>query len=78
MMVASFVCLTLVHLQISCLLTLCCYVSVSSHLSNNNITEIPTGYLAGQTALEELYLDNNKLEYLEDGVFEDLGVLKVL
>ncbi|XP_060579535.1 uncharacterized protein LOC132736424, partial [Ruditapes philippinarum] len=47
-------------------------------LTDNDITEIPTGYLAGQTVLGELYLANNQLEYLENGVFDDLGAMRIL
>ncbi|XP_060600141.1 carboxypeptidase N subunit 2-like, partial [Ruditapes philippinarum] len=47
-------------------------------LTDNDITEIPTGYLAGQTFLGELYLANNQLEYLEDGVFGDLVAMRIL
>ncbi|XP_053385183.1 uncharacterized protein LOC123535929 [Mercenaria mercenaria] len=48
------------------------------NLHNNEITELPTGYLSDQTSLTELYLGNNQLEYMEAGVFDDLTAMRIL
>jgi len=51
---------------------------VFRYLTNNQIEEIPTGFLGAQTSLRILVLNNNLLTVLEEGVFDNLTALQTL
>ena len=49
-----------------------------SYLDNNNLTIIPDGSLAGMTNLQRLNLNDNMLDKIQAGLFDDLTSLQYL
>ena len=49
-----------------------------SYLDNNNLTIIPDGSLAGMTNLLRLNLNDNMLDKIQAGLFDDLTSLQYL
>lgn len=49
-----------------------------SYIENNQLAQIPDGSFTGQTSLQRLYLSNNKIDFIQSGLFNDITALEYL